>query len=499
VPGLTDLELYRLFDRSPVGMFRSNQDGVFIYANGALATLLGYTIAELLELDLDDVYVDLELRQELLRRFFPQRVVDRIEFDWRRKDGGIVTVEVWGHVVDHEGGWSFDASVVDVTEVKRQREELERTKRTLELVVNQMPAMYWVVDTKLNITRTGGAFRTIMGYPPGTFIEISLAEHHRTDPGSTDPVPFHERALAGETCSYDTTYHNRQFAVTVAPYRQADGTLLGAIGTLNDVTQSRTLERRLVDAQRAESLGVLAGGLAHDFNNLLVAILGNADLALRELPRGMPGRAAIENARDAGVRAAELTHQLLTFSGQAGAGTTRMSPAIVVEELLRLLGPSLPPAIKITSEIPSELQLRADPGQLRQVLLNLITNARDAVIGNGGSIELRGSILDERRRRARRTWRVCPARSDRRRRRHGRRDPQSRVRAVLHDEGTRPRHRTRRGARHRAGPSRWLAAGHEAGARRDVPGPVACRGLDSGSCTDASVDARDPRRAGHRR
>jgi len=393
VPGLTDLELYRLFDRSPVGMFRSNQDGVFIYANGALATLLGYTIAELLELDLDDVYVDLELRQELLRRFFPQRVVDRIEFDWRRKDGGIVTVEVWGHVVDHEGGWSFDASVVDVTEVKRQREELERTKRTLELVVNQMPAMYWVVDTKLNITRTGGAFRTIMGYPPGTFIEISLAEHHRTDPGSTDPVPFHERALAGETCSYDTTYHNRQFAVTVAPYRQADGTLLGAIGTLNDVTQSRTLERRLVDAQRAESLGVLAGGLAHDFNNLLVAILGNADLALRELPRGMPGRAAIENARDAGVRAAELTHQLLTFSGQAGAGTTRMSPAIVVEELLRLLGPSLPPAIKITSEIPSELQLRADPGQLRQVLLNLITNARDAVIGNGGSIELRGSIL----------------------------------------------------------------------------------------------------------
>ena len=392
--GLTEPELYRLFDRSPVGMFRSNQNGDFVYANAALATLLGYTIAELLGLDLDDVYVDLDLRRELRQKFLPQHKVERIELDWKRKDGGIVTVHVWGHVVDHDQSWSFDATVLDVTSVKHQREELERTKRTLEIVVNQMPAMYWVVDPELNLTRTGGAIETIMGYPPSTFVKSSLAQLHATDPGSTDPLPFHQRALAGETCSYDTTYHNRQLAVTVAPYRQADGTLLGAIGTLNDVTESRTLERRLVDAQRAESLGVLAGGLAHDFNNLLVAVIGNADLALRDIPRGMPGRAAVENVRDAGLRAAELTHQLLTFSGKAGAGTTRISPATVVEELVRILGPSLPSAIAIASEIPAELQLRADPGQLRQVLLNLITNARDAVIGKGGAITLRGRLVE---------------------------------------------------------------------------------------------------------
>ena len=375
-------------------MYRSNQDGKFIYVNAALARLLGYTIPELLELGLDDVYVDVELRRALLKKFMPQRILDCIEIDWRRKDGGIVTVEVWGHVVDHQAGWSCDASVLDITEVKRQREELERTKRTLELVVNQIPALYWIVDPDLKITHAGGAIEAITGTSPGAFRDTSLAAHHAEDPGSTDPVPFHQRALAGETCTYETTLHNRHLAVTVAPYRQADGKLLGALGTLNDVTAAHILERRLIDAQRAESLGVLAGGLAHDFNNLLVAILGNADLALRELPRGMPGRAAIENVRDAGLRAAELTHQLLTFSGKAGAGTTRIAPAQVVDELLRILGPSLPPAIAITSEIPAALQLRADPGQLRQVLLNLITNARDAVISNGGSIALRGSLVD---------------------------------------------------------------------------------------------------------
>ncbi len=392
--GLTDPELYRLFDRSPIGMYRSNQDGKFTYVNAALATLLGYTIPELLALGLDDVYVDLELRRALLGKFLPKRMVDRVELAWRRKDGGTVTVEVWGHVVDHEAGWSCDASVLDVTEVKRQREELERTKRTLERVVDQLPAMYWIVDPNLEIIGVGGATERIAGPTPESHGMTSLVEIHSVDPGSTDPVPFHRRALAGETCSYDTIYHGRHLAVTVAPYRQVDGTLLGAIGTLNDVTAARALERRLVDAQRAESLGVLAGGLAHDFNNLLVAILGNADLALRELPRGMPGRAAVENARDAGLRAAELTHQLLTFSGKAGAGTTRVSPAHVVEELVRILGPSLPPAIAITAEIPASLSVRADPGQLRQVLLNLITNARDAVIGNGGSIHLRGSLVE---------------------------------------------------------------------------------------------------------
>ncbi len=383
-----------MFDRSPIGMFRSDQSGRFIYVNAALAALLGYTIPELLLLDLDDVYVDLALRQELLKQHFPQRKVDGAEIDWRRKDGSVVSIQCWGHIVEHDHGWSFDASVLDITERRRQREELERTKRILELVVNQMPAMYWLVTPELTIVRIGGAVEQVMGYPQGAFIESKLGALHRTDPGTTDPVPFHQRALAGETCSYDTLYHGRHLAVTVAPYRATDGTLLGAIGTLNDVTHSRTLERRLVDAQRAESLGVLAGGLAHDFNNLLVAVLGNADLALRELPRGMPGRAAVENVRDAGLRAAELTHQLLTFSGKGGAGTTRVAPATIVEELLRIMGPTLPPAISITSTIPPELQLRADPGQLRQVFLNLITNARDAVIENGGSIALRGALVE---------------------------------------------------------------------------------------------------------
>jgi CheY-like chemotaxis protein len=144
----------------------------------------------------------------------------------------------------------------------------------------------------------------------------------------------------------------------------------------------------MVDAQRAESLGVLAGGLAHDFNNLLVGVLGNADLALREIPRGAPGRSAVEAVREAGLRAAELTNQLLAYAGRGGAGTTRVYPAELVDELLRITSPTFTANIKVEIEVPSSLALRGDPSQVRQVLLNLIGNARDALGSRGGTIKI---------------------------------------------------------------------------------------------------------------
>ncbi|HET9987453.1 MAG TPA: PAS domain S-box protein, partial [Kofleriaceae bacterium] len=398
MPLPSDPELYLLVDRSPVGMYRSTREGVFTYVNASLARMLGYTVEELMAKNLNrEVYADPIDRERIIERFFPARVVDGAEVEFRKKDGSTITIQLWGHALElSDGTMSFDASVLDISHVKRQQRDLERTAKILDLVVMQLPALYWVVDRELRIIRTGGAVQEVLGYPGDRFINVRLGDVHRFEPGSVDPVPYHERALLGEVLSYDTTYRGKQLAVTVAPYRQ-DGQTIGAIGTTLDVTSSRALERRLVDAQRAESLGVLAGGLAHDFNNLLVAVIGNADLALRDLPRGMPGRAAVENIRDAGLRAAELTHQLLTFSGRAGAGTTRLAPAVVIEELLRIVGAGMPPEISVTTAVPAELSLRADPGQLRQVLLNLVMNARDALVGSGhsrGEIAIRGELVE---------------------------------------------------------------------------------------------------------
>ncbi len=390
----SDPDLYLLFDRSPIGMYRSNADGTITYANAALAQLLGCSLDELMTLNLNrDIYIDAAERAHLITTYHPRGVVDGAPVSWKTRDGRVLKVQIWGHVVEPPGGPpSYDASVIDVTQLELQREERERTAKILDQVVQQMPAIYWVVDRELKIIRTGGSILDVLGYEPDRFINVTVTAVHQYEPASVDPGVAHRAALEGETISYDTEYRGKQLATTVAPYRTADGTIVGAIGTALDVTHSRQLERRMVDAQRAESLGVLAGGLAHDFNNLLVAVIGNADLALRDIPHGMPGRSAVNNIRDAGLRAAELTHQLLTFAGRAGAGTTRVFPAAIVDELLRITAPSIPAELQISVEIPGALALRGDPAQVRQVLMNLINNARDA-LGGRGSIKIRARSI----------------------------------------------------------------------------------------------------------
>jgi len=253
--------------------------------------------------------------------------------------------------------------------------------------VRQMPALYWLIDRELRLLSNGGAIEELLGYAPDKYLGASLEAPHRDDPATVDPVAMHARALAGETVAYTADYRGKTLAITIAPHRRADE-IVGAIGTAIDVTASRALERRMVDAQRAESLGVLAGGLAHDFNNLLVAILGNADLGLRDIPAGAPGRIALENIRNAGLRAAELTDQLLAYAGRGGVAAIRIEPRPLVDELLRIMAPTMPRTAAVHVDVPDGLAVQGDPGQLRQILLNLMTNARDALDDQPGTIDI---------------------------------------------------------------------------------------------------------------
>ena len=155
----------------------------------------------------------------------------------------------------------------------------------------------------------------------------------------------------------------------------------------------RAIEAKVTEVQKLESLGVLAGGIAHDFNNLLVAVMGNAGLALLDLPEDSPARSSIADIETAGRRAGELVRQMLTYSGRSRGQVEPIDLADLVNELLALLQVSIGKGVELRLHLPNQpLVVDGDPAQLRQVVMNLVINASDAV-GRAGTVTIRAQLL----------------------------------------------------------------------------------------------------------
>jgi nitrogen-specific signal transduction histidine kinase/CheY-like chemotaxis protein len=172
------------------------------------------------------------------------------------------------------------------------------------------------------------------------------------------------------------------------------------VGLARDITdrkhaeeQRRVLERRMQETQKLESLGVLAGGIAHDFNNLLVGVLSNAEMALAELMQARADgsiRERLTDVRNAARHAAELTNQMLAYSGRGHFDVRPISLNEVVGEMGHLLGASISKKAKVVYELNPEVPaVQADVPQMRQVIMNLITNASDALEDRVGTIRVR--------------------------------------------------------------------------------------------------------------
>ena len=170
--------------------------------------------------------------------------------------------------------------------------------------------------------------------------------------------------------------------------RDADGKALRMVGSYIDISERKSLEFRLVQAKKMEAVGRLAGGIAHDFNNLLTVIKGFSDLALEKLDTDDPARGDLELIREAGEKATDLTRQLLAFSRLQVLQPTVLNLNTVVAEFETLLHRTIGEDIEILTVLDPALgRVKADPGQVEQILLNLAVNARDAM-PDGGELTL---------------------------------------------------------------------------------------------------------------
>lgn len=179
-----------------------------------------------------------------------------------------------------------------------------------------------------------------------------------------------------------------------------DGELQALEGFIYDVSvqieaqdERQRLERKILEAQKLESLGVLAGGIAHDFNNLLQAILGNTQLALMELGDTAPQQEYLQQVLTASRRAADLTGQMLAYSGHASFVTEAVDVTTLVEELVALMRSSIPSSTELRCDLTRDgAVIDGGSAQIQQVVLNLVTNAAEAIDGENGTVTITTDI-----------------------------------------------------------------------------------------------------------
>jgi len=260
----------------------------------------------------------------------------------------------------------------------------------VDVLLDQFPGAVWTTDDELRIVSVAGEQMESVALSAACIGE-PMVDHI---PESAAAIgALHALSDLGNA-TYDFHADKRTYQVSVSQLVEPAGPDR-VLWIALDVTRRRradgeVLRSRLERSQRLEQVGLLVGGIAHDFNNLLTAVLGNVALARQRMPEGAPGVAQLEEALRESEIAAELTQQLLAYAGRGRLRPESLDLSDLVRQLAKLIRSTVSKKALVAFDLASDLPpVSADAAQIRQIVLNLVTNASDALVNQAGSIVVR--------------------------------------------------------------------------------------------------------------
>jgi two-component system, cell cycle sensor histidine kinase and response regulator CckA len=398
-----------LFDQSPDGIALVDPDSFALdIFNEAACQQLGYSREEFARLTVRDLdpLEDLELIRERGRTL---RETGSATFETIHltKDGAPRNIEVHLKFVTIGGKPLICSIFHDITKRTLAETALRASEERFRTLVETSTDVIFVLNGDGVFQFVSPAWEQHYGFPVDGVIGCHFGQFVHPD----DALPCAEylsRVLASGVGEASPSYRVkhaggswRSFISNGTSYTDAAGVRM-YIGVSRDISEQLRseeerieIERKLLHSQKLESLGVLAGGIAHDFNNLLAAILGNLDLAALRLPEMSPVRGNLEQSMLACRRAADLTRQMLAYCGKGIFQLEQVNLNAVVRENADLFKAVVPCNVKFSLDAPDQvLPIMVDPSQVQQVVMNLITNAVEAIGEGHGTVSLRTGIRE---------------------------------------------------------------------------------------------------------
>jgi PAS domain S-box-containing protein len=300
-------------------------------------------------------------------------------------------------------GAAFDEMAA---QLQRRDGQLLESEHRFRQMAEKIGEIFWLYDfDQGRVLYANGAFEQIFGRPVSALLESTSVWHNAIHPQDREWVmeEFRREREAARETKYriiDADGSVRWLRDRSFPILDSRGSAKRVAGITADITAQRlaaeekaAFDRKLQETQRLESLGVLAGGIAHDFNNLLTGVLGNASLARLVVPPESEAQNYLGEIEAVAIRAAELCKQMLAYSGKGRFEVQLLDLGSLVQETAQLLHLSIAKNAVLRFNLSKELPpIMADPTQLRQVVMNLVINASEALCGKSGTISLNAGV-----------------------------------------------------------------------------------------------------------
>ena len=400
-------EKYRtILDSIEEAYFEIDIAGNLTFFNDSLSKSLGYSDDELMGMNNRD-YMSPDSSKKIYELFNQiyntGNPIKKVPYEIIRKDGSSGFHELFASLMKNQAGQQigFRGISHDITDRQRAEEALLESEERYRALFERSLESVYLCDFEGNFIDANDVALELLGYSKDGIKSlnfVSLLDKDQLPLAAETVEEILKTGSQKDVAEYKLRRKDGEhvYVESMGAIIYRDGKPFAIQGIARDITerkqseeQKHKLEALLQQSQKMEAVGTLAGGIAHDFNNILAIILGNAELASADVPDWNPASESLKEIRRASIRAKDMVHQLLAFSRKSDEESKPIDIAPIIKESMKMLRSAIPTSVEFKQHISdNSYNVMGDATQINQIVMNLVTNAADAMSEEGGLLEM---------------------------------------------------------------------------------------------------------------